>query len=214
MDNDYLYDLDRFKHQAHKLPRKGFVGENVFYDNWVKLMKTDRDLSDPANQMFADVLSGYGHRLDERAASVAATFVAWLGTNLGYSYRHAAKELGKKLSANGYYLEDVYLMAWARENVRRTGVSYGRRQLEALMTWDDKNAPEVTAKDYEVVEQLVMWLGSAEGQAFLTKCEEETACRQRNEEFRTYLEKTAGLPEHHVNQILRLAKDYKPVEAK
>lgn len=213
MDHDYLWDTPLFEHKAIAMPRKGFLGENVFYDNWVQMLTKDRDMSEPDNQQFADVLGSYGHKIDERAATVAATFISWLGTNVGFSYREEARKLAKALP----YKHDAYLMAWAVHNLRQSSVSAGRRQLESCLSdpsldrHDHINrAPILSSQDYEVVEHLVVWLGSDEGQDFLEKCEADIARNQHEQDFRKYLESTLNLAPGQVNRVLDMAERYKP----
>lgn len=210
MDHDYLFDLPRFEHKPAHMPREGLIRENVFYENWVKLLKSEDSLDDPANQKFADILGSYGHRLNERAATVAASFVTWLGTNLGSAYLHEARKFSKTQNHDS----GAYLMVWAMTNVRVSNVSHGLRQLELCLVVDRNKSPELSSADYEVVEHLVMWLGRSNGQRFLAKCEEEYTRRQKVEDFHNYLANSLKLNATQVNQVLTYAKDYKPLDEK
>lgn len=213
MDHDYLWDVPLFEHKAIAMPRKGFLAENVFYDNWVQMLTQDRDMSEPDNQRFADVLGSYGHEINERVATVAATFISWLGTNVGFSYRDEARRLSKVVP----YKHDAYLMAWAVHNLRHSSVSAGRRQLEACLSNPalDKHdhinrAPVLSSQDYEVVEHLVVWLGTDDGQDFLEKCENILRRKQHETDFRTYLTSNLKLGPGQVDKVLAMAEAYKP----
>jgi len=213
MDHDYLWDLPRFEHKPVRPPRDGHVGENVFYRNWLKQMRSKDDLNDPANQQFVDVLGAYGHKLTEHTATVAATFITWLGTNLGNAYRCDAKRLMNVQEKARFDHSDAYLWAWASTNVRRSGSGSGLRQLEASMGAYEKNPPLLTAEDYEVADHLASWLGTEDGQAFLERCDAEIKQHQHDHDFRSYLEKSLHLPGVQVEHILGLAKTYQGTEA-
>lgn len=210
MDHDYLWDLPRFEHKPVNPPRKGHLGEQVFYSNWLKVLQQHDSLDDHANQQFVNILGGYGHRLDERVATVAATFVTWLGTNLGNAYRIEAKRLASMLDKSLHDACDAYLWTWASVNLRGTGSGSGLRQLEASMGGYEKDPPLLTSQDYEVIDHLAYWLGSNDGQAFLEQCEADLKQRQHEHDFRAYLEKTLNLQSFQVEHVLQMAKNYRP----
>jgi hypothetical protein len=212
MDHDYLWGLSRFEHKPVRPPREGHLGENVFYRNWLKQMTANDSLDDHANQQFVDVLGGYAHRLSERTATVAATFITWLGTNLGNAYRCDAKRLVAVQEKARFDHSDAYLWAWASTNLRRSGSGAGLRQLEASMGGYEKDPPLLSAEDYEVADHLAFWLGTDDGQAFLERCEAEIKQHQHDHDFRSYLEKSLHLPGVQVDHILDMAKGYRATE--
>jgi hypothetical protein len=209
MDNDYLWDIEPFKHTPINIPRPDVVGEVVFYDQWIHLMGQLPYADAPPNGMLDVVLPGYGCQLTERAATVAASIVVWLGSNNGQALRSEAVRLHK-----GMDKPYAYLMTWSRFNARHTSVNGGNRLLELILVNSHANRNErlvgITTGDYEVAEQLMLWLASDQGQGFLTKCEAEIKRRLHSERFRGYLTNTLRLPASQVDTVLEMAKDYQP----
>lgn len=80
------------------------------------------------------------------------------------------------------------------------------------MAVDPRHAELLTSQDYEVIDHLVLWLGSDDGQAFLNTCEMEMKHRQHGADFRNYLEKSLGLQSHQVAHIMEMAKNYRPTD--
>lgn len=208
MDQEYLWDLTQFAHQPMRPPRAGLIGENVFCEEWSRLMADTQQMDSPPNEKLADVLGGHPYKLTERSATVAASLVCWLGTNLGRCYLEAAEKLAKHQTDAG----DAYLMAWAAHNARRSFVNSGRRTLEACLISDAEptRVPELSADDYEIAEHLVMWLGSADGQAFRKACETEILRLKQTESFKHHLENNLNLSPAAAAQVLKLAGEYRP----
>lgn len=207
MDHDYLWDIPLFNHSPMRPARKGLVGENVFASEWAKLMAPP-NFDSPANQPLADVMGSYGYRLKERAATVAASVICWLGTNCGRCFLEKAARLGSVQTSR----EDGYLMAWAVENARQSFSGQGRRTLEACLISDEKPTivPNLSAQDYECAEHLVMWLGSDDGQKFLQRCETEISRQNQAESFKHHLSSNLRLEPGAVETVLKMASQYRP----
>ena len=115
-------------------------------------------------------------RVDQRCATVAATFITWLGTHCGHNLLNAfsvTRTCFPTMSA-----PDAYAHTWILENQRTRYLGGGYRQIEHILADDAcraadglKQAPELSVLDYEVVEGLVKWLSTAEGAFFISGCE-------------------------------------------
>jgi hypothetical protein len=130
--------------------------------------------------MLNQILIGYPCGVDQRAASVAASMICWLGTNVGKCFLMLGAEIRNSTSCL-----DAYAAAWGASNLRKFGMNSGARQIEFLVrSHDDQNQnvfPEVSVRDLEVLEQVAIWLGREEGQAFLQGCEDEIERRRQLE---------------------------------
>lgn len=201
MDLDYLLDLPAFEYTPHHPLRTDIAGDMVFYRAWVDLTKPSESLEGSANEEFALIVRDHGYQLDQRSATVATTFITWLGSNNGAHYLNTCEQL-KKTS----HTRHPYLMAWAAENLRVTGLNSSKRMLELML---EGSTP--TAADFELVEHLTVWLGSSKGQEFLQACEAKVRQQRKNVQFEEFLRNNTELNAMQVGTILRLAKDYSPL---
>jgi hypothetical protein len=177
-------NVSALKHQPMRPPRANHLGEQVYSSMWEALMTTPPVLSgDP--WPVEVVLSDYEWGIGEREAIVLASVVCWLGTNCGLAMLQQADndEAGRPASFGAHYR---YLRAWARENYRRQSTNCGVKTIENCLApaeafhsaplhvrsiWP---LPELSARDLEVADHLMVWLGDDEtGQAFLRQCEAE-----------------------------------------
>jgi hypothetical protein len=211
MDDAYLWDLNQFSHQPMRPPRKGMIGENVFHAEWSRLTADTGAMNSPPNEAFADILGCHPFRLSERTATVAASLVCWLGTNLGRCFL----ESGAKLVKTQTCPQSAYLMAWASHNARNSCVNSGRRTLEACLMTDVEphRRPELSANDYEAAEHVVMWLGTDKGQQFLKACEKEISRLNQAESFKHHLENNLNLSPAATDHVLKMAAAYRPTPA-
>jgi len=157
-------------------PRAGYHGEAVYAAHWIELM------SKSASALHR-LLFNFPWEPGQREATVAATFVCWLGTNMGQSFLNE----GKRLSGH-FFLGDSYLAAWACHNRRSRGVNSSWRSLEHMMNVGGRDAciPDLSAHDYEAVEHIAHWLGSQDGQAFIAGCQAEIERRRKLDQLAEY----------------------------
>lgn len=171
-------------------PPRDIVGEQVFSRRWAELMATAPEWDDPT--VLARILWSYPGSVNQRAASVAASFVCWLGTNVGGS----VLSQGRSLSTAGFLFGDGVLAAWCVHNARRAGVNGGARAIDMLLRSDDdfgqKRLPAASADDAEVVEHVAAWLGTEAGLAFIAECEGEIRTRQDMETIAGYHSRGLG----------------------
>mgnify|MGYP000069388066 CR=1 FL=1 len=102
----------------------------------------------------------------QRAASVAASFMVFMGCNGGRCFTLQAQ----KLAAADHYKERAFLAAWSDCNKRSRGVNSGLRTIEYMLARehpiasngiahcvDWRRVPDVTMDDIDVVESMVCW---------------------------------------------------------
>lgn len=168
-------------HEPIRPVRQEVLGELVFVEQWQKLMSTkpERLDEDDDRTWLEVILRDMGVEVAQRHATVAASVVCWFGTNCGASFLLAGK---KAAALNSRRAPMVWTGAWAQENHRILGVSGGYRTLEHILADDsDRTAqglvglwrtPDLSVDDFEVAEHLCAWLGSFEGEQFLSRCEQ------------------------------------------
>lgn len=171
-------------------PRNGHIGEQVFYEKWLELQQREvefREVDEPEHTTkLARILRHVQlPEIGERECTVAASWVCYLGCNVGAS----VISLGNCLKDGaGEYRR--FLAAWAIHNTRAVGVNRGFRAIEFILAPADHvqkdpftfsgltRAPDLSIIDYEVIEHLWLWLGSDEGAAWLEDCQREIDRRQ------------------------------------
>ncbi|MDT0618442.1 hypothetical protein RM531_08130 [Salinisphaera sp. P385] len=188
----YTYKLPEFDHTPVRGPRANHP-EAVFHRCWVELMATppvdpfDDDVGSidpPPNARFVSIFEdAVAENLNQRHATVAASMVAWLGTNCGQGLLASAQALWEQLSivSNPPPRETVFEMALSEENRRMRIINGGMRLIEHLLAPDDclceynggvsmSRDPELRFSDYEILAQVMRWVGSEQGQAFIDHC--------------------------------------------
>ena len=122
-------------------------------------------------------------RCDVRSARIAASFITWIGTNVGASFIEMAKSRIEDFA----YAEPAYLATWALVNRRQSHVNSGVRAIEIIMSTDnlfaDFNAHyfaekaaaklSISLSDIDVIESMVSWLSTPHADAFVNSCTAE-----------------------------------------
>lgn len=161
------------KHIPLRAPRTG-MAEAVFVAEWQRW--------NPRETQLLGRLLGR-KRPSQRDAQVAASFVSWLGTNVGSSYLHQARQ--RLALGSEDFAEAAYLTAWALTNRRKLD---GLRVVEFILAkdqdinkglslWEMNNhkvlrsdMADVTLRDLDVIESIVSWLATSEGAMFIETC--------------------------------------------
>jgi hypothetical protein len=156
----------------------------MFAAAWLRLMDSPEVEDDSNPRGYANklerILHCYPHEITQRTASIAASFIMWLGTNCGRSFLMSARTTAAALGNT----ENGYVAAWAIENRRVSSMNNAVRTVESILQPDDhgqsqdmfgnrRNIPILSAAECEVVEALVEWISSEEGMAFVNKCESD-----------------------------------------
>lgn len=170
-------------------PRRGFPAEHIFLQAWQHLLRAQPEVVD---EIFSDLPRTW----DTRAARVAASFAKMLGTNWGsnllFQCRSMAALNGFKPSLSGIVgsQRDAYIAAWAIENQRHASVNSGLRAIEGMLAQQDlygphpltrgqevkwERVPRLDLGDLDVIECVVSWLASTEGDSWVREAETRAA---------------------------------------
>lgn len=174
------------RHEPIRPARADHLGEVTMLARWKALMVERCERAWDDDELECPLAGIISVELNQRAASVAASFVRWLGTGNGHGY---LSEGAKLMAAHG---RDGYLVAWALENRRFQGA----RQIEHVLSpvasgpWQK---PAISDVDAEVIECIATWLGTEKGQTFLSECQDEIDRKYRAEGQRAREARRASL---------------------
>jgi len=212
METQEVECLAQFDNQPMQPPRDGNIGEHVFRDAWLAYTAQDSEGRQAPNYKLGTILMSSGVPLSQRAATVAASVICWLGCRRGVDMLHAAENTDKHRMRR----DKVYLSTWSAHNMRDSAVNEGFRTLELLLTppGERPTTQGVSLQDFEVAERVMLWLGGDIGQKFLAACEAEIQRQQQVEEFKRHLTVNLNLSPTSVEMTLRMAAGYstKPVQ--
>lgn len=176
-------------HVSVRPDRPDLVGECVFSEQWRDLMAKEPSWTGPldhADPCWTDVFGEMMGEPDQRDATVAATFIQWLGTNVGYGFLLSAENLMRAVGASRPAGFNPYLALWASRNLRRSGVNFNLTLAELLLAHpsDDRGPhgfptrpPDLSSRDLELMSRAAAWLDSDGGQAFLQRAKVEIRAR-------------------------------------
>lgn len=167
---------ESLSHEPIREVRKEVIGEVVMVANWKAFMREEVLRAYDHWEMVTPLFHILPCDLNQRAATVAASFMRWIGTNCGRSFL----DQGQKMM--GAHKGDGYLLAWTLENQRKSGartIDYVLSPASnfAVMSpcWYTglKEKPMITDTDCEVIEAIACWLGSPDGQHYLATSEKQ-----------------------------------------
>lgn len=146
-------------HRPLHPPRPGTPGEGIYLSLWVDWCERN-----PREWRYIFDTNG---PVRQRAASVAASYMVFMGCNGGRCFTHEAERL-TKTSVFGSS-ERAYLAAWALQNARYQGINSGLRISEYMLArehpigsqWFEgvrwKLVPQITQEDNDILESMVRW---------------------------------------------------------
>jgi hypothetical protein len=157
----YDYTPARVRHIPLHPPRAGTPGEGIYLGLWV-------EFATARPREWAAIFCTNGP-VRQRAASVAASFMVFMGCNGGRDFTWYAERLAE--SAAFPYREGAFLAAWALHNRRSLGVNNGLRTSEYMLAREypirDEVAfrgrtnwslvPAVTQEDNDILESMAAW---------------------------------------------------------
>lgn len=205
MDKDYLWNTQPFSNLPAHPARAGLAPEQIFSEEWAKFCAESHSDLDPPNFVLGSILGSCEHRLKQRDATIAASIITWLGTNIGRHYLEQSETFARSM-----YKPHAYLASWVIENVRQSHVNSGYRLLEHCLAVNGPKAVRLTAGDLSVAESIALWLGGEEGQAFLAGCEKKIARQAQEDSFRHHLSANLRLDPGAVNHVMQMAASYEP----
>lgn len=118
------------------------------------------------------------HSFKQRSACVVASFVTYMGCNIGKSFTRQAIELSNSGAFNSS--SDAFLAAWAIFNKRQSNGSSVIRASEVMLASEyifENNrinwtrVPVVTQEDNDVIEGMVNWWSSKSAENFRNKAQ-------------------------------------------
>lgn len=147
-------------------PRPGTPGEGIYLSLW-------REFSTNRPREWHSIFRTTGP-VRQRAASVAASFMVFMGCNGGRGFTWTADRLCEK----GVFTnrEDAFVAAWAIENKRVYGTNSGLRTSEYMLaekhpivglpvggtSVDWRLVPDITQEDYDILESMVIWWSTSQ----------------------------------------------------
>lgn len=150
----------RVKHIPLCPPRAGTPGEGIYLGLWV-------EFATARPREWAAIFQTNGP-VRQRAASVAASFMVFMGCNGGRDFTWKAERLAE--SGAFPYREGAFVAAWALENRRSMGVNHGLRMSEFMLAreYPIKAAicggsvgwplvPSITQEDNDILESMAAW---------------------------------------------------------
>lgn len=154
------FDPPKVKHIPLHPAREGTPGEVIYLNLW-REFATTRPLEWHA------IFVTNGRPVRQRAASVAASFMVFMGCSVGYSFTLSAERIASESSFMGR--ESAFLAAWAVANRRTHHKNNGLRTVEYMLareypirdqSWrqvDWSLVPAITQEDYDIIESMVAW---------------------------------------------------------
>lgn len=123
------------------------------------------------------ILSNMIGKINQRRAYVCASFIVWLGTNLGNSLYQSVVRINESHREIKF---NVWAAAWHEHNKRELHVNGGIRAIEFILAPDDHykgnrlaKRPELSVDDLETIDNLLEWLDSQSGYLFIAMVRKE-----------------------------------------
>lgn len=176
-------------HEPTRPVRPDVLGEVVFLSEWQKLNQTTAfdEYRKVVPYLWViiqrSIFSGR-HTVTQREATVAASFIKWLGTGVGSCFlTEMYKKKAKTVSCGEE--QDTCVSFWAQENCMRD--HSGLRRIEFILAKDEDYASLVaipyastlkhhinyTSHDLDVIECVVAWLATEAGTIFVEMCQKK-----------------------------------------
>lgn len=160
-------ELLELVHEPVQQPRPGTPGERIYLELWREYLAVRPER---LNEILRDVQGP----TTQRDATVCASFMVFMGCNGGRGLHQNAEEFTRQ----GLTRRQAFRLAWAQANARSRGVDSGLRCIEYMLAAkhpirtdpgyvgrvDWTLVPEVTMRDIDVVECMVDWWSTREGE--------------------------------------------------
>ncbi|UEC05442.1 hypothetical protein [Burkholderia vietnamiensis] len=159
----------RVEHLPLHAARAGTPGEGLYLKLWQTFVEDETDA-------FAEIFRDMVDPIDQRVASIAASFMVFMGCNGGASFTSLAKTLWERGPFE--VRSDAFLAAFAVENRRVHGINHDLRLAEAMLCVEHpigeancrtrviwQNVPEITMKDMDALECMVAWWSTTRAEA-------------------------------------------------
>jgi hypothetical protein len=182
-DIDEQLELLPLDHRPIIPARAGHDGEQVYASIWQATMEQapQIDYLGDEHRPIDDVLEDIVRPITQRDAAILATAACWLGCNFGQCLIDRA---AREREESRWQAAHAYLHAWTLENLRRRGINGGIRVVEYMLALPEqrrpernimdsglRELPELSARDLEVIDSMMLWLATGFGQLYLRRCE-------------------------------------------
>lgn len=173
-------------------PRACTPGERIYLGLWQEFAEARPD-------DFQDIFRDMNDSVDQRVASVAASFMVYMGCNVGQSFTERAKGLIHAFA----WEREAYLAAWVIHNRRTYGINNGLRAVEFMLAaqhpidnegcrhvvWE--RIPEITQKEMDAVECMVGWWSTGPAKRMRGVAESLIEAERRKRESNLFVREAA-----------------------
>lgn len=166
-------------------PRASVPKEGLYLSYWnrysmEKVNEYDLD-SDTTN--FDVLYKRSGAFSKQRFAMVAASFITYMGCNLGIAFTDEAEDFHRRIDGT-LNREDAFIAKWALYNKRTSYINNNSIPMEAMIgrkvfnqrarhgegAWVNLNINQLTVEDYEIVNVMVRWWAGEDAIAMRNYC--------------------------------------------
>jgi hypothetical protein len=181
--------MKKIKHIPFQPPRESVPMEGIYLQLW-------RDFAESRPDEWKAIFSDCPFNPRQRAASVAASFMTYMGCNGGLCFTRRAEELIGEFK----FPEPAYIASWAIENARNKAVNSGLRTIEYMLArehpikhkWPNgvnwKAVPCVTMEDIDVIDSMVRWWAGTTAKAIREQAEALLAAQKAKEHLQHHLD--------------------------
>jgi hypothetical protein len=140
-------------------PRTAATGERIYLQLWLEFVTKSRE-------EFENIFHDMPYPIDQQVASIAASFMVFMGCNGGADFTNEANRLCSQFDNR----QSAFLAAFAIRNQRRSWMNSGLRFAETMLarkppieysggvsTINWVHVPELTQKDMDALECMVLW---------------------------------------------------------
>ena len=189
--------MKEIKHIPLQPPRASVPMEGIYLSLWQAFAERNPD-------DWAGIFRDCNFTPRQRAASVAASFMVFMGCNGGRDFTHRAEQFAN--SKTFAWPEPAYIAAWALENNRSRGINSGLRCIEYMLAsqhpiqngspllgrvnW--QAVPAITMEDLDVIECMVRWWSGTTARVIRDKAAALLEAHKANERLDNHLKDNAA----------------------
>lgn len=158
---EQLFELS---HRPFIAPRSSTDGEGIYLNLWQDYMERRPEALD-------NILIDLCDTITQRDATVCASWMAFMGTNVGIDFTYAAKHKALRIAGEEnslpfwYTKSNIYRITWAEFNRRQRGVNSNFTLTEIIICTAIKaqqivginDFNSVTVRDYEIMDLMSVW---------------------------------------------------------
>ena len=179
-------------HNPFAPPQQHTPAERIYLKLWQDFVVARPD-------DFQDIFRDMNEAVDQRIASVAASFMVYMGCNVGQSFTERAQSLIPVFA----WEREAYLAAWALHNRRTHAVNSGLRAVEFMLAtqhpidsdgrsrvvWE--RIPDITQKEMDAIECMVGWWSTGPAKRMRGVAESLIEAERRKRDSNLFVRQTA-----------------------